>query len=55
MDERVRFDGLLRGDEGMSEVCRAFGISRKTCRKIWDRCRQKGLDALPDRSRRLVR
>jgi transposase InsO family protein len=36
-------------------VCRAFGISRKTGYKIWDRYRQEGLDALCDRSRRPVR
>ncbi|MCM2504462.1 hypothetical protein NDN16_12345 [Aureimonas altamirensis] len=26
MDERVRFVGRLLDDEGMSDVCRAFGI-----------------------------
>ena len=35
----------------MSEVCRAFGISRKTGYKILD----QGLDALAGRSRRPVR
>jgi len=55
MDERVRFVGRLLDGEGMSEVCRAFGISRKTGYKIWDRYRQEGLDALTDRSRRPVR
>ncbi|MDN2568638.1 helix-turn-helix domain-containing protein, partial [Aquibium sp. A9E412] len=45
---------LLDG-EGMSDVCRQFGISRKTGYKIWDRYRQEGLEALRDRSRRPVR
>ena len=51
MDGRVRFVGRLLDGEGMSEVCRAFGISRKTGYKIWDRYRQEGLEALTDRSR----
>lgn len=55
MDERVRFVGRLLDGEGMSEVCREFGISRKTGYKIWDRYRQEGLEALTDRSRRPVR
>lgn len=55
MDERVRFVGRLLDGEGMSEVCRAFGISRKTGYKIWDRYRDEGLEALSDRSRRPVR
>jgi transposase InsO family protein len=45
---------LLDG-EGMSAVCRQFGISRKTGYKIWDRYQGEGLDALSDRSRRPVR
>jgi len=39
----------------MSEVCREFGISRKTGYKIYNRYRQEGLHALSDRSRRPVR
>jgi transposase len=45
---------LLEG-EGMSEVCRDFGISRETGYKIFSRYREQGLDALADRSRRPVR
>jgi transposase-like protein len=30
MDERLRFVAQLLDGEAMSEVCRAFGISRKT-------------------------
>jgi transposase InsO family protein len=55
MDERVRFVGRLLDGEGMSEVCRDFGISRKTGYKIYDRYKQHGLEALNDRSRRPVR
>ena len=55
MDERIRFVGRLLDGEGMSDVCRAFGISRKTGYKIWGRYRQEGLEALTDRSRRPVR
>jgi transposase InsO family protein len=39
----------------MSEVCREFGISRKTGYKIFDRYKEHGLEALSDRSRRPVR
>ena len=36
MDERVRFIGHLLDGEGMSELCRKFGISRKTGYKIFN-------------------
>ena len=39
----------------MSEVCREFGISRKTGYKIFNRYQDEGLEALCDRSRRPVR
>lgn len=55
MDERLRFVARLLDGEGMSEVCREFGISRKTGYKIFNRYRQEGLEALCDRSRRPVR
>ena len=55
MEERLRFVARLLDGESMSDVCRAFGISRKTGYKIWARYRQEGLDALCDRSRRPVR
>jgi transposase InsO family protein len=41
--------------EGMSDVCREFGISRKTGYKIFNRYKDDGLEALTDRSRRPVR
>lgn len=55
MDERLRFVARLLEGEGMSEVCRDFGISRKTGYKIFNRYKDDGLEALTDRSRRPVR
>jgi transposase InsO family protein len=55
MEERLRFVARLLEGEGMSELCREFGISRKTGYKIRDRYRQEGVEALTDRSRRPVR
>lgn len=55
MEERLRFVARLLDGEGMSAVCREFGISRKTGYKIWGRYRREGLEALTDRSRRPVR
>jgi transposase len=55
MDERLRFVARLLDGESMSEVCREFGISRKTGYKIFTRYKDQGLEALCDRSRRPVR
>ena len=55
MDERLRFVARLLDGEAMSEVCREFGISRKTGYKIFERYKEHGLEALTDRSRRPVR
>src|SRR5436305_9588808 len=55
MDERLRFVARLLDGEAMSEMCREFGISRKTGYKIFDRYKEHGLEALTDRSRRPVR
>lgn len=55
MDERLRFVARLLDGDGMSEVCREFGISRKTGYKIFNRYRAHGLEALSDRTRRPVR
>jgi len=55
MEERLRFVARLLDGEAMTEVCREFGISRKTGYKIFDRYREHGLEALNDRSRRPVR
>ena len=55
MEERLRFVARLLDGEAMTEVCRDFGISRKTGYKIFDCYRAHGLEALSDRSRRPVR
>jgi len=55
MDERLRFVARLLEGEKMTDVCREFGISRKTGYKIFDRYQQDGPIALSDRSRRPVR
>ena len=55
MDERLRFVARLLDGDSMSEVCREFGISRKTGYKIYTRYKDQGLEALTDRSRRPVR
>ena len=52
MEERLRFVARLLDGASMSDVCREFGISRKTGYKIFNRYRQEGVDALCDRSRR---
>ncbi len=54
MEERLRFVARLLDGDGMSDVCRQFGISRKTGYKIWGRYRQEGVEVLCDRSRRPV-
>ena len=55
MDERLRFVARLLDGDAMSEVCRDFGISRKTGYKIFSRYKDHGVEALTDRSRRPVR
>ena len=55
MDERLRFVARVLDGEAMSDVCRSFGISRKTGYKIFNRYKEHGLEALSDRSRRPVR
>ena len=55
MDERLRFVARLLDGESMSDVCREFGISRKTGYKILNRYKEDGAYALCDRSRRPVR
>jgi len=55
MEERLRFVARVLDGEAMTDVCRDFGISRKTGYKIFDRYREHGLEALSDRSRRPVR
>lgn len=55
MEERLRFIARLLEGEAMTDVCREFGISRKTGYKILTRYRDEGSAALTDRSRRPVR
>ena len=55
MDERLQFVARLLDGESMSEVCREFGISRKTGYKIFTRYKDQGLEALTDRPRRPMR
>jgi transposase len=55
MDERLRFVAKLLDGESMTDVCREFGISRKTGYKIFNRYKEHGFEALSDRSRRPVR
>jgi transposase InsO family protein len=55
MDQRLRFVARLLEGEPMTEVCRDFGISRKTGYKLFERYKQDGPVALADRSRRPVR
>lgn len=55
MDERLRFISLLLEGEAMSAACLAFGISRKTGYKIYQRYKESGAEALTDRSRRPYR
>jgi transposase InsO family protein len=55
VEERLRFIARLLEGEGMTEVCRDFGISRKTGYKIFNRYQEYGAEALTDRSRRPVR
>lgn len=55
MDERLRFVAKLLEGESMTEVCREFGVSRKTGYKIFRRYKESGFEALSDRCRRPVR
>ena len=55
MEERLRFVARLLDGEAMTDVCREFGISRKTGYKILDRYKEHGLEALSDRSKRPIR
>jgi transposase InsO family protein len=52
MDERLRFVAAAREKkESMAELCRRFGISRKTGYKLLERYEAEGPLALADRSR----
>lgn len=51
MEKRLRFVARLLDGEAMTDVCRDFGVSRKTGYKIFDRYKERGLEALSDRLR----
>jgi transposase InsO family protein len=55
MDERLQFVSRRLAGEPMAELCREFGISRKTGYKIFDRDQECGVQGLTDRSRRPFR
>jgi transposase len=55
MDERLQFVARRLAGEPMAELCREFGISRKTGYKIFDRYQECGVQRLTDRSRRPFR
>src|SRR5258707_12737845 len=55
MDERMQFVARRLAGESMAELCREFGIARKTGYKIVDRYQDCGIDGLTDRSRRRFR
>lgn len=42
MDERMKFVVRLLDGEKMSDLCREYGISRKTGYKFWDRYHMDG-------------
>ncbi|MDQ7774356.1 MAG: IS481 family transposase [Elusimicrobiales bacterium] len=55
MDERMKFVVRLLDGEKMSDLCREYGISRKTGYKFWNRYHMDGAQAFADRSRRPYR
>ena len=55
MDERLQFVARRIAGEPMTELCREFGISRKTGYKLFDRYQECGVQGLTDRSRRPYR
>jgi transposase InsO family protein len=52
MDERVRFTARCLEGEKMADLCREFGISRKTGYKFLERYERHGVTGLADKSRR---
>src|SRR4030081_1476436 len=51
MDERLQFVARRLAGEEMADLCREFGISRKTGYKIFGRYQECGTQGLRDRSR----
>jgi transposase-like protein len=54
-EERLRFVARRLESDSMSDLCREFGISRKTGLKIFIRCKEERVVSRCDRSRRPVR
>ncbi len=50
MDEKLKFVARILEGEKMAQLCREFGISRKTGYKIWDRYKECGIEGLPAQS-----
>lgn len=55
MNERMKLVMRLEQGEGMSALCREFGISRKTAYKFADRFKRFGALGLADESRKPIR
>jgi len=55
VEERLKFVVRLIDGEPMTDLCREFGISRKTGYKIFNRYKADGAGAFSDRSHRPVR
>src|SRR5207245_9298506 len=55
MDERLQCVARRLAGEEMADLCREFGISRKTGYKIFGRYQECGVQGLTDRSRRPYR
>ena len=52
VEQRLEFvKEILQEQETMAELCRRYGVSRKTGYKWWQRYREQGLAGLPDQSR----
>ena len=51
MTERMYFVTRLEKGERMTDLCREFGISRKTGYKFWERFKRQGVTALADEPR----
>ena len=55
MEERMKFIAKCLDGHKMTDLCREFGISRKTGYKIVNRFKECGFEGLNDRSRRPYR
>ncbi len=52
VNERMRFVFRLETGERMVDLCREFGISRKTGYKFWNRFKEAGAEGMGDFSKR---